>query len=70
MLGVLRGPSRESTGLGEECRRLPASLTRQEVTISEKVVQRLMEQESLVPKPTRPKYASYLGEMSPVPENL
>ncbi|NPC58495.1 IS3 family transposase [Caenimonas soli] len=52
-------------------RRLQASLTRQHVTISEKVVQRLMKQESLVvAKPKRRRYASYLGEISPAPENI
>jgi putative transposase len=52
-------------------RRLQASLTRQCVTISEKVVQRLMKQESLVvARPKRRRYGSYLGEISPAPENL
>jgi transposase InsO family protein/transposase-like protein len=52
-------------------RRLQASLTRQCVTVSEKVVQRLMKQESLVvSKPKRRRYGSYLGEISPAPENL
>ena len=52
-------------------RRLQASLTRQRVAISEKVVQRLMKQESLVvAKPKRRRYASYLGEISPAPENI
>ena len=52
-------------------RRLQASLTKQRVTISEKVVQRLMKQESLVvAKPKRRRYASYLGEISPAPENI
>ena len=52
-------------------RRLLASLTRQDVTISEKVVQRLMKQESLiVAKPKRRRYASYLSEISPAPENI
>lgn len=52
-------------------RRLQASLTRQCVTISEKVVQRLMKQESLVvAKAKRRRYGSYLGEISPAPENL
>jgi len=52
-------------------RRLQASLTRQDVAISEKVVQRLMKHESLVvPKRRRRRYASYLGEISPAPENL
>lgn len=52
-------------------RRMQASLTRQCVTLSEKVVQRLMKQESLVvAKPKRRRYGSYLGEISPAPENL
>jgi hypothetical protein len=52
-------------------RRLQASLTRQDVAISEKVVLRLMKQESLVvPKPWKRWYASYLGEVSPAPANL
>ena len=52
-------------------RRLQASLTKQDVTISEKVVQRLMKQEGLVvAKPKRRRYASYLGEISPAPENI
>ncbi|MCB8877408.1 IS3 family transposase [Acidisoma silvae] len=52
-------------------RRLQASLDRQHVTISEKVVQRLMKQQCLVvAKPKRNRYGSYLGEISPAPENL
>ena len=52
-------------------RRLQASLIRQCITISEKVVQRLMKQESLVvSKPKRRRYGSYLGEISPAPETL
>lgn len=52
-------------------RRVQAALERQCVTISEKVVQRLMKQEHLiVPKPKRRRYGSYLGEISPAPENL
>jgi transposase InsO family protein len=52
-------------------RRLKASLARWCVTISEKVVQRLMKQESLVvAKPKRRRYGSYLREISPAPENL
>lgn len=52
-------------------RRLQASLARQCVTISEKVVQRLMKQEGLVvAQPKRRRYGSYLGEISPAPENL
>jgi len=49
-------------------RRLQASLTKQYVTISEKVVQRLMKQENLiVATPKRRRYRSYLGEISPAP---
>lgn len=52
-------------------RRLQASLLKQCITISEKVVQRLMKQENLVvSKPKRRRYGSYLGEISPAPENL
>jgi len=52
-------------------RRLQASLDRQRVTISEKVVQRLMKQERLVvAKPKRRRYGSYLGEISPAPKNI
>lgn len=52
-------------------RRLQASLIRQCITVSEKVVQRLMKQENLVvSKPKRRRYGSYLGEISPAPENL
>ena len=52
-------------------RRLQASLIRQHVTVSEKVVQRLMKQENLVvATPKRRRYASYLGEISPAPENI
>lgn len=52
-------------------RRLQASLARKSVIISEKVVQRLMKQECLVvPRPRRRRFGSYLGEISPAPENL
>src|SRR5450830_265792 len=52
-------------------RRLQASLTRQQINISEKVVQRLMKQAHLViPRPKKRRYASYLGEISPAPENI
>lgn len=52
-------------------RRLAASLTRHSISISEKVVRRLMKQEALaVPKPRRRRYSSYLGEISPAPENI
>jgi putative transposase len=52
-------------------RRLQASLARQSVTISEKVVQRLMKQEQLVvARPRRKRFGSYMGEISPAPENI
>ncbi|TCT26613.1 IS3 family transposase, partial [Martelella mediterranea] len=52
-------------------RRLQASLARQCVSISEKVVRRLMKQENLiVAMPKRRRYRSYLGEISPAPENI
>ena len=52
-------------------RRIRASLGRQQIFISEKVVQRLMKQERLVVAVSkRRRYASYLGEISPAPENL
>jgi putative transposase len=50
---------------------IQAMLSRQCVRLSEKVVQRLMKQECLVvAKPKRRRYGSYLGEISPAPENL
>lgn len=52
-------------------RRMQASLTRQCMNISEKVVQRLMKQEFLVAVTRkRRRYGSYMGEISPAPENL
>ncbi len=52
-------------------RRLKAYMTRDSISISEKVVRRLMKQEALVvPKPKRRRYNSYLGEISPAPENI
>ena len=52
-------------------RRMHASLTRQAVNISEKVVRRLMKQEGLVPVGRkRRRYGSYMGEISPAPDNL
>ena len=52
-------------------RRIQASLGRQHVFISEKVVRRLMRQECLVvAAKRRRKYGSYLGEISPAPDNL
>ena len=52
-------------------RRMRAALGRQQVFISEKVVQRLMKQERLVVAANkRRRYGSYLGEISPAPENI
>nr|CBA28290.1 Probable transposase for insertion sequence element IS1353 [Curvibacter putative symbiont of Hydra magnipapillata] len=52
-------------------RRMRAALGRRHVHISEKVVQRLMKQECLVVAANkRCRYGSYLGEISPAPENL
>lgn len=52
-------------------RRMHATLARSSVNISEKVVRRLMKQESLIPiAPKRRRYGSYMGEISPAPENL
>jgi putative transposase len=52
-------------------RRIHASLSRQHVSISEKVVLRLMKQERLiVATKKRRSYGSYFGEISPAPENL
>lgn len=52
-------------------RRLHASLSRQSLKLSEKVVRRLMKQENLVPAARkRRRYGSYMGEISPAPDNL
>ena len=52
-------------------RRIQASLSRQRVFLSEKVVQRLMKQERLqAARPKRRGYRSYVGEVSPAPENI
>ena len=52
-------------------RRIQASLSRQRVFLSEKVVQRLMKQERLqAARPKRRVYRSYVGEVSPAPENI
>lgn len=52
-------------------RRVQALLTWQCVRISEKVVQRLMKQDRLVASsPKRRRYASYMGEIDPAPENI
>ncbi len=66
----MAGTGNMSNGLTASCK-LQASLTRQCVTISEKVVQRLMKQERLVVAgPNRRLYGSCLGEISPAPGNL
>lgn len=52
-------------------RRLHASLTGQSVNVSEKVVRRLMKQACLVAATSkRRRYGSYMGEISPAPDNL
>jgi putative transposase len=52
-------------------RRMHATLARQSVTIPEKVVRRLMKEESLIPVlRKRRRYGSYMGEISPAPDNL
>jgi transposase InsO family protein len=52
-------------------RRIHASLTKQSVNVSEKVVRRLMKQEGLVPVARkRRRYGSYMGEISEAPDNL
>ena len=52
-------------------RRMRASLTDRSVNISEKVVRRLMKQECLVAATSkRRRYGSYMGEISPAPENV
>jgi putative transposase len=52
-------------------RRMRAALGRRHMYLSEKVVQRLMRQECLVVTANRKRrYGSYLGEISPAPENL
>ena len=50
---------------------MQAALGKQQRRISEKVVQRFMKQECLVVAVTkRRRYGSYLGEISPAPDNL
>jgi len=52
-------------------RRIQASLSRQRVFVSEKVIQRLMKQEHLqAARPKRRGYRSYIGEITPAPENI
>ena len=71
---VVRGTIADIFELNHRCygyRRIQASLCRQHVFISEKVVRRLMRQECLVvAAKKRRKYGSYLGEISPAPDNL
>lgn len=52
-------------------RRMHAALGRRQLSLSEKVVQRLMKQECLIVTVNKKRrYGSYLGEISPAPENL
>ena len=52
-------------------RRMHAALGRRQLSLSEKVVQRLMKQECLIVTANKKRrYGSYLGEISPAPENL
>jgi putative transposase len=52
-------------------RRLRAALGHEDMRLSEKVIRRLMKQEQLVAAcAKRRRYGSYLGEISPAPENL
>lgn len=52
-------------------RRIQALLNRQRIFVSEKVVQRLMKQEHLqAARPKRRGYRSYVGEITPAPENI
>ena len=52
-------------------RRMQAALGRRQLSLCEKVVQRLMKQECLIVTANKKRrYGSYLGEISPAPENL
>ena len=52
-------------------RRMHAALGRRQLSLSEKVVQHLMKQECLIVTANKKRrYGSYLGEISPAPENL
>ena len=52
-------------------RRIHACLSGQSVNISEKVVRRLMKQQCLIAATSkRRRYGSYMGEISPAPDNL
>jgi putative transposase len=52
-------------------RRMRAALVRRDLRLSEKVIQSLMKQECLVVAANKKRrYGSYLGEISPAPENI
>jgi HTH-like domain len=52
-------------------RRIHACLSDQSVNISEKIVRHLMKQDCLVAATSkRRRYGSYMGEISPAPDNL
>jgi putative transposase len=52
-------------------RRIHAALPDQSINVSEKVVRRLMKEEGLVAATSkRRRYGSYMGEISPAPDNL
>ena len=52
-------------------RRMHAALSDQSINVSEKVVRRLMKEEGLVAATSkRRRYGSYMGEISPAPDNL
>ena len=52
-------------------RRLRSAMGRQQIHLSEKVIRRLMKQEGLIVAVNRKRrYGSYLGEISPAPENI
>jgi transposase InsO family protein/transposase-like protein len=52
-------------------RRLRSAMGRQQIHLSEKVIRRLMKQEGLIVSVNRKRrYGSYLGEISPAPENI
>ena len=72
--GAVRRTIADIFALNHHCygyRRIRAALGKQKLCLSEKVVRRLMRQECLVVAvKKRRKYASYLGEISPAPDNL
>ena len=52
-------------------RRVHATIKNKGITVSEKVIRRIMKEEQLdVPYKKRRKYSSYRGEISPAPENI